>query len=244
MKPPNFKLIAHRGASAEAPENTLSAMLKAVDIGVDFIEFDVRLSKEGIPIVIHDATISRTTNIKNPLQIHDLTIDQIKNLDSGSWFDNNYPGEKIPTLEEVLNAKLTPAKLMIEIKKSKHPPSVIVDSVAKVIENSPFHHASITIGSMSVPIIEELQKRVPHLKIIGITEKNQTIAHFLEREVKLIAIWHRLIDPSLVKLLSENNVDVWSFTIDDPKIIKHLQTLSVSGIITNHPRLIREHFFQ
>lgn len=234
------KLIAHRGASFEAPENTLSAMYRAVDIGVSYIEFDVRLTKDGIPIVLHDATIARTTNAKKSTHVDDLTFDQIKHLDAGSWFDAKFSSERIPTLEEVLKMELNQTGLMIEVKSSKQAPGKIVEGVLKVVENSTIDLNSITIGSLSLSIVDELLKQAPHLNIIGITEKAEHVTALLEKNIKLMALWHKLIDKKLVESLHKSNVEVWSFTVDNPKDVDHLHSCSADGIITNHPRLIKK----
>lgn len=238
-----FKLIAHRGASAEAPENTLVAMHQAVEIGVDFIEFDVRLTRDGIPVIFHDASLARTTTSRKALHICDLNFEQIRELDAGSWFDPKFSGEKIPTLEEVLQAKFKPSRLMIEIKSSYQPASKITEKTLEVIEKTKFNPDSFVIGSMSLSIIEELQRQAPHLNIIGIAEKAQNIAIFLERNINLMALWYKLLDPSLIEFLHKRNVEVWSFTIDDPKVASSLQACSIDGIITNHPRVIRQQCF-
>src|SRR5688572_21349320 len=84
-------IIAHRGASAVAPENTLSAFKKAIDAGADGVEFDVRLSKDGVPVIIHDNNILRTTGVDQ--RVADLTAEQLSRLDAGSWFNAAHPAQ-------------------------------------------------------------------------------------------------------------------------------------------------------
>lgn len=233
------KLIAHRGASFEAPENTMSAIYKAIDIGVSLIEFDVRMTKDGIPIIMHDETVSRTTDSTEDVHIEDLTFDQIKHLDAGSWFDAKFSGEKIPTLEDVLKIKLNQTGLMIEIKNGKHLPSKIVKCVLQVIENSKINLDNIIVGSLSLTIIDELIKQAPHLNIIGITENADHVSHFLNNNIKLMALWHPLIDHALIEDLHNKNVEVWSFTVDHLHDADRLHSCATDGLITNHPRLIK-----
>lgn len=93
-------IIAHRGASAYAPENTLTSFLKARELGVQMIEFDVKLSSDGEPIIMHDDNLKRTTNAKGPCAEHSLS--ELKKLDAGIWFSRKFKGERIPTLTETL----------------------------------------------------------------------------------------------------------------------------------------------
>jgi len=93
-------LIAHRGALLAAPENTLPALDKAIELGFDFVEMDVRSTKDDVPVVFHDKTVERTTNGEG--QVEDLTWDEIRQLDAGSWFDPAFAGTRVPSLEEAL----------------------------------------------------------------------------------------------------------------------------------------------
>ena len=93
-------IIAHRGASGYAPENTLASMELAIKLGCDAIELDIHLTKDQQIVVCHDFTVDRTTNGRG--EIENLTLEDIKKLDAGSWFSDEFKGEKIPTLEEVI----------------------------------------------------------------------------------------------------------------------------------------------
>src|SRR5258707_13823547 len=93
-------VIAHRGASGNAPENTLAAFKKAVALGAPFIETDLQLSRDAHFVAIHDATVNRTTNGQGA--VHDMKLAELRRLDAGSWFGSEFAGERIPTLEEIL----------------------------------------------------------------------------------------------------------------------------------------------
>src|SRR5260370_25117768 len=93
-------VIAHRGASGHAPENTMAAFRKAVAMGATFIETDLQLSRAAHFVAIHDATVNRTTNGQGA--VHDMTLAELRRLDAGSWFGSEFAGESIPTLEEIL----------------------------------------------------------------------------------------------------------------------------------------------
>src|SRR3990167_2302278 len=93
-------VIAHRGASHLAPENTLASFIMASELPIEWVEFDVMLSKDQVPVVFHDDTLSRTTNGTG--FIDQFTFDELRNLDAGSWFSSRFVGEKIPSLSEVI----------------------------------------------------------------------------------------------------------------------------------------------
>ncbi|MGO3147524.1 MAG: glycerophosphodiester phosphodiesterase [Leucobacter sp.] len=110
-----FGIIAHRGAAADAPENTLAAMRLSFDRRVDFVEADLHLTEDGVPVLMHDPTVDRTTNGTG--HVADLTLQEVKTLDAGSWFGPEFAGEPVPTLEEFLD-ELTPtnSRALIELK--------------------------------------------------------------------------------------------------------------------------------
>src|SRR5712671_7719341 len=110
-------IIAHRGASGNAPENTLAAFRKAVALGATFIETDLQLSRDARFMAIHDATVNRTTNGRGA--VHDLTLADLRKLDAGSWFGSEFAGERIPTLEEILEfSKKHDVVFYLELKPS------------------------------------------------------------------------------------------------------------------------------
>ena len=104
-------MIAHRGASGHAPENTLAAFRKAVALGVSFIETDLQLTHDARLVAIHDDTVNRTTNGQGA--VHDLTLEEIRKLDAGSWFGSEFTGERVPTLEEILDFVPVPVKASV-----------------------------------------------------------------------------------------------------------------------------------
>src|SRR5271156_1995633 len=108
-------LIAHRGASGHAPENTLAAFRKAIAQGVAFIETDLQLTRDTHLVAIHDDTVNRTTNGQGA--VHDLSLEEIRKLDAGSWFGSEFAGERIPTLEEILDfSKKNDVVFYLELK--------------------------------------------------------------------------------------------------------------------------------
>lgn len=237
MKP---TIIAHRGASAEAPENTLSSFRTAISLGVDFVEFDVRLCKDGIPILFHDPTLARITRVRYAPHLHKMQLVHIRKVDAGFHFNESFKGELIPTLEQALNLEWEGTGTMIELKLARELPEKLVKNVFDVMNAVKKLPPKIVMGSFSLDIISlllEQQKtsRFP-FEVIGIIEKVPMIQAFINLGVKHLALWHRIINPLMIKELNERNITVWTFTVDKTKLAKKLISLSVNGIITNNPR--------
>ena len=128
MRHPSFTIIAHRGASAYAPENTLAAFDKALDLGAADVEFDVHFGADGQVVVIHDDTVDRTTNGAGAVAA--LTLAQLKSLDAGSWFAAQFSEERIPTLVELLERYKDRLHFHIEVKgRAEHLSEKTIDLV-------------------------------------------------------------------------------------------------------------------
>lgn len=240
-------IIAHRGGAKEVPENTIAAFKRALDLKVNCIEIDVRLSKEGIPVVLHDPSAARVIQAVDSPPVSQLTLPEIMEFDVGRSFAQAYIGEKIPTLFDVLNLDWKTTGLMIEIKKGRHPAKVCVDAVFKVLANAKKPLPPIVIGSFSIEVIKEVEKHPLKGEFnpdrIGIVEKPDRIAHFLKQEIHRLALWYKIITPSLIQPLIKKNIDVWAFTVDDVKIAQFLISLGVNGIISNVPKAMMESCF-
>lgn len=230
-----FDLIAHRGASKEAPENTISAFQRAVEMGADWIELDVHLSADNIPIVIHDPFLKRTTNSTTQERVTDLTYEQLKELDAGSWFSPNFKNEKIPTLDDVLALDRHRKGLMIEIKKGHTPSRPLVEAVLNCIEMAP-KAGPICVGSFSRHILEEIREHTIDIPLIGIIEDFNLVDQFLTMRLPRLAIWYKLLTPSLVDQIHAAGSKVWAFTVDDPQHAAFLISIGVDGLITNDPK--------
>ena len=128
IKKTDFKIIGHKGAAGYAPENTLASLQIAMDMGVDMIEIDVHMTKDGHVVVFHDEDVSRTTNGTG--KIHELTLAEVKELDAGSWFSPEFAGERVPTLHEAIELVHGNADILIDIKSKGHE---FYDNFAEVI---------------------------------------------------------------------------------------------------------------
>jgi len=153
--------VAHRGASNFAPENTLSAFQKALDLGADFLECDVHLSKDGELIIIHDDKVDRTTNgsgfVKN------FTLAELKELDAGGKFHASFAGEKIITLDELLDEFYGEVGLLIEIKKPSMYPGIEEQVVAVLSQYKDLN--SIIVQSFDIESMRKMNTLLPELEV-------------------------------------------------------------------------------
>ena len=237
-------IIAHRGASDTAPENTLSAIRKALELEVDFVEIDVRLSQDGVPILMHDESLKRISGSEQ--DVHHLSLPQLLEIDAGHWFHPKFSGEKIPTLAEVLALDWNSTGLMIEIKECPQKAEEVVEAVFKVLLGCNTPLPKLVIGSFSLLTLLEVKKHLHRLKepaeMIGIPEKWDMIIPFIEHGRHRLAIWHKLMNPTLMHLLQhEKKIDVWTFTVNDVANAQSLISLGVKGIICDAPSLMLDH---
>lgn len=244
------KIIAHRGASAHAPENTLAAFQMALDAGADGVEFDVRLAKDGVPVVIHDATLERT-GLRSD-NVSDLTSKQLGKIDVGSWFNRKFPNrarpefanETAPTLVQVLRVlKGTDRLIYIELKCGDADVAPLAEAVCDVIRDSPLL-PRIIVKSFKLAAIPAVRHHLPDVQTAALFDR--TILGFLRRRKHIIAIarefgahqisLHRsLVTPKLVSLAHDAYMPVTIWTVDNSKWLKRCQKLRIGALITNDP---------
>lgn len=219
-----FAVIAHRGASGYEPENTIRAFRRAIEMGVDGVEADVRLSKDGVPVVIHDETLDRTTDGVG--RVADYTVDELRRFDAGL-------GERIPRLPELLELVDGRVGLLLELKEAEaaEPSLKIVEEMGlldQVIFLS-FHEKALErISRVNSNAYRGLIYARPGDYILR-AKRMGCIAvapHYRLATVKAVGFAHRL------KL----RVNVW--TVDDPEIGRRMASRGVDGITTNKPDLI------
>jgi len=218
-----MKIFAHRGASGYAPENTLAAIKKAIEMKADGIEIDIQLTKDGKIVVIHDWKVDRTTTGRG--FVYELDFDYIRSLDAGQWYTKDFIGEVVPTLEEVLDILPNDMMLNIEIKDTARIDNIIVSS---------FHHDKI----------KRLQELEPKLKLALLTD-----SEFIEIEKYLSTnglksySYHpeiNLISKEDVEILHKNGVKVFVWTVNKEEDLAYLVKLGVDGVITNYPDIMKE----
>lgn len=232
-------IVAHRGASAEAPENTLAAFQKAIDIGADLIELDVHLTADNIPVVIHDNTLSRTTNENRPLFVSDLTLEELKKLDAGSWFNKDFTNEAIPTLLEVLRLERGATGLVIELKATNKADHDLPLAVLKILEENASNQrdlGQIHLASFSSRALKEIQKHTSFYPLYGIASDEKTVIRHLELGLRHLFLAQDIATQKKLSEYHQRGISVIAWTVDDPQKMQELIQNGIDGIITNNPR--------
>jgi glycerophosphoryl diester phosphodiesterase len=234
------QIIAHRGASAEAPENTLSSFQLAIDLKADMIELDVQLSRDGVPIVIHDETLHRTTDDKSGKKVMDLTLKELKRLDAGSWFDVSFKGETTPTLAEVLKLNFGRTGLIIEIKGNAKNRKMLTSAVLEVLKNEDREQSPILIGSFSSLTLRAIVQCSCVYPLQGIASNQKAIERHLQLGIKSLSLDYLLLTKQNIVNYQQEGLFVTTWTVDDPLIMKEFIAHKIDGICTNHPRKLLE----
>lgn len=241
-KDPEFLVIAHRGASAFFPENTMSAFRAAAKMGVLMIELDIALSKDGIPVVIHDEKLNRTTNGKG--RVSDFTLSELKKLDAGSWFGFEFKSEKIPTLEEVLSCAQNKVALNIEIKPEavgSSPKGGIEELSLELVKKFGMEE-HVFFSSFNYRAAEHLRKLDDQIPTAILYEKKQAAGRSPSQQVadsgaNAFNCNYKFISKNWMQDLDKHKIPVFAYTVNTEKEKKRLKEMGVKGIFSDFPDL-------
>lgn len=235
--------IAHRGFSGKYPENTMLAFEKAIELNVDMIELDITLSKDKIPVVIHDDTLERTTNGKG--KVKNTLFNKLKMLDAGSWMHRKYLDEKIPSLEEVLALiKQSKVHLNIEIKSSAFEKklsdsSIEVQTIRLIKKYKLFHQ--IVISSFEPKILLRLRKLSAKIKLSLLIEPYSKKSKFdpisFVKKIHAVSLnMHKSqVKSNFFKKAIEEKIPILIYTVNTKKEMQKMKELGIQGIFTNYP---------
>jgi glycerophosphoryl diester phosphodiesterase len=226
-------IIAHRGASGHAPENTLAAFERAVALGAGFIETDLHLTRDARFVAIHDPTLERTTNGKG--NVRDSSLAEIRKLDAGLWFDREFMGQKVPTLEEIVEfaAKhdvIFYLELKYEAAWGMH------HSLVGALQKSGGAARSIIISS-SEPTLTALRQVDPSAMMgLIFDEANQDHTKAgIELGVRQLCPQYSLVTNEMVEQAHALDLQVATWTVDDAATMRAMIAAKVDGIMTNFP---------
>jgi glycerophosphoryl diester phosphodiesterase len=226
-------VIAHRGASGHAPENTLAAFRKAIALGATFIETDLQLSRDARFLAIHDDTVDRTTNGRGA--VRDLTLADLRRLDAGSWFGSEYAGERMPTLEEILDfAKKNDVVFYLEIKPggSWGGEHALIGALRESGEI-----ARTVILSFDSAILATIRQIEPTV-MTGLLFEGQIEAP-LERALEIgarqLVVRGDLVTPGMIGDAHKKDVQVVCWTVNHPAHMRLLMAAGVDGMISDYP---------
>lgn len=226
--------IAHRGASGNYPENTLLSFRKALEIGVDEIELDLHFTRDERVVIMHDSTVDRTTNSTG--KIADLTFNEIKALDAGSWFGQQFQGESVPAWEEVLDLVQGKVKLNVHLKEIIDPSGNYKRSVAKGLHDFRMVEASVLLcDDESVEHFAEID---PAIKC-RIGRGHRTAEEYIQRSVEMglqsLQPGRDITTQSFVQRAHHAGLAVHVFYADTPEDMQSYIEVGVDGILTNYP---------
>jgi glycerophosphoryl diester phosphodiesterase len=226
-------VIAHRGASGHAPENTLAAFKKAVTMGATFIETDLQMSRDARLVAIHDATLNRTTNGEG--LVHDMTLAHLRQLDAGSWFGSEYAGERIPTLEEILVfSKKNDVVFYLELKPQgswggEHA------LIGALRESGEIPRAVVI--SFDAAVVLNLRKIEPTM-MTGLLHDGQ-IENPIEKAVEVgarqLLVRGDLVTPALLTGARKKDLQVVCWTVNHPVHMRMLIAAGIDGIMSDYP---------
>ncbi|MCV2460317.1 glycerophosphodiester phosphodiesterase family protein [Streptomyces sp. ICN988] len=248
-------VIAHRGSSGMAPENTAAAIDLAVRQRADHVEIDVQRTKDGKLVNFHDCTMERTTDVEDlypgrpSYRVSDFTWNELRQLDAGSWFHPDYTGEPIITLDTVIrHLQHTRTGLLAEISPCSQYGTTIATDLADHLNGKPdYVRKALTRRQLAVQSFETDDARAFHTAMpdvpIGILDADRPT----DTELVELSQWadqinpqHTVTDQTLVDRIHQLGMDINVWTVDEPGAIRKMTTLGVDGIITDYPQTLTQ----
>lgn len=244
MTPSLPEIIAHRGSSAKAPENTAAAVRQAWQENADAVEVDVHISKDGAPVVLHDADTLRTTGIRG--LVSKLTAAELRQLDAGSWKNPVFAGEKIPLLEEILAIGPPHRRFFVEIKTGPE----TVPTLARCVAASGLSPRQVVLIAFDLETVTAAKHSLPEHAALWIVPRQR----FSRSSVPIETILSRAqaagadgldlahqwpLDRTRVGQIRSEGLSVWAWTVDTAPLARRLCAAGVDGITTNRPGWLR-----
>jgi glycerophosphoryl diester phosphodiesterase len=228
---PPVRVTAHRGHARAAPENTLSAMRKAIASGADYAEMDVQLTADGKVVLLHDRDLKRVAGVSRRLD--EMSYDEVRQLDVGSWFDPAFAGERVPTLAEVMDLCRGKIRLNIELKLYG-PDRHLAREVADLVRQQDFE-ADCLVTSLSYDALLEARRRNPRLRT------GLVVAHALgdvsRVEVDVLSVRADFLSDQMLRTAHRLGREVHVWTVNDAGQMTRLMKRGVDNIITSDPDL-------
>ncbi|PQP82317.1 glycerophosphodiester phosphodiesterase [Paenibacillus sp. PCH8] len=239
----NNLCVAHRGFSSIAPENTMAAFLMAMERPeVQWMELDVQLSRDGVPVIIHDFTLDRTTNGRGPVRDADWADLQL--LDAGAWKNKKYKGERIPALSELLDRSVGRVRLNIELKTQG---DMYPGLSAAVIHEVRKRHMQndVVITSFEPAALVEVKRLAPEIQtgLIIDARPGDLLTALRQMNCTFLSIGYTNVDKSLMNDMRSAGIRVMAWTVDDKSIMKRLAAVDPELMLcTNRPDVWEQAF--
>ena len=230
-----MKIIAHRGASGTAPENTMPAFELGWSCGSDGVEMDLRLTADGRVAVIHDPSTGRTGDVD--LVVADSTLEELRVADVGGWKGDEYAGTRVPELSEVLRAAPTGRELVLELKIGAE----IFPVMRELVTDAGNPEEDLVIISFNESVFEA-KSFFPNARAYFLesdpVKLQASIARSAEAGLDGLDIAWNLVDESVMEAAKAAGLDIYVWTVDDVEVAKRMRDLGVSGLTTNQPELM------
>lgn len=235
--------IGHRGASRAAPQNTLAAFRKALELGADGIELDVHLSADGVPVVIHDFLVDHTTDGTGA--VAGMPLAALKELDAGGWFDPAYAGERIPTLAEVMEAVGDTLLLNIELKVAGRSDGRLATAVVGLVTRFSLAER-VLLSSFEPTALLDVRRLAPHLPLGFLYDPLPSSWPVRLRAWRMGGLRPEALHPhrtlarrALIRRAHKRGQRVVTWTVDEPAAMARLIAAGIDAIITNYPDRLR-----
>ncbi|MFT3742612.1 MAG: glycerophosphoryl diester phosphodiesterase [Gammaproteobacteria bacterium] len=228
------KTIGHRGIAAYAPENTLAGLYQAKQLGLSWVEFDVMLTQDHEPIVIHDETLNRTTNGRG--RVDEMTYADIVKLEAGSWFGASFAGEKIPHLTAYLDtAKTLGLKINVEIKPSSGKEVTTAQKVVEILQQKWPERDALLISSFSLASLRAVREIDPSVPLGLLLNRWFLGWENVLKELSAFSLHvrHQILSAEKVKHIHDLGYKALAYTVDDPSVASRLYEWGVDAVFSN-----------
>ncbi len=232
-------IIAHRGASYLAPENTVAAAKLAWELGADAVEVDVYFAKDNRVMVIHDKDTKRTAAGKNNMTVESTPSLVLRDLDVGSWKSTEYKGEKIPFLSEIIETVPEGKELVVEIKTD----SEILPHLERCFEKSGKLDQVVFI-SFGWETILDTKRTFPDNKCYWLSSSKGGLKNKMEQAAEAglagVNLNYKIIDQEVIEMANAHGLEVLTWTVNDPAVARQMADLGVKAITTDRPKWLKE----
>ncbi len=235
-------VLAHRGSSGTAPENTMAAFRAAAAAGADLIELDVRFSAECTAVVIHDRTLRRTTDGSG--FVHATPLSRLRQLDAGRWFSSQFAGERIPTLSDLLESLPPAIGINCEVKTDGDPRSreLRAHALAETFRHSG-QQRQLIVSSFDHRFLAVFSREAPSLALGVLVQPVRDVARrasALARRVGAVCIFcsRRVVRRRMIDDAHRHNLSVGVYSVDSADVLTRMQRFGVDMVFTNHPEII------
>ena len=227
------KITGHRGSKVRAPENTLSALQRAIAEGADYAEIDVQTTADGVVVLLHDADLRRVASVSRRLR--DIDYDELRDIDVGSWFAPEFSSERVPTLQDAIDVARGRIRLNIELKFT-WPDPTLAEKVGHIIRRNEFA-SDCVVSSLNFQALTEIKRAFPELKTGFIVF--QAVGDLSRMEADFLSISAARATPRLIRDVHRRGREVHVWTVNDLSNALWMFEMGVDNIITDEPADIR-----